>query len=163
MIVFSYVLFNHTLLYGIISWLCQSTKSFEVYHFLRAVSGTAQLMDLLSLGCFCSQIIASLVSVHIQGNSVSPSLWWMIKLLHNSSHQPPSSPSSSSTFFLLPLRPGYLACTRRMIECRVCIWWGIRLLWSERLVICIVWQVLLPFQLVSTGSDSVRLSKNRGL
>lgn len=46
--------------------------SFQVHHFLQGVSGTTKLMDPLSLRHFCRQIIASLVSVHVQGNTVPP-------------------------------------------------------------------------------------------
>lgn len=58
--------------------------SFQVYHFYQGVSGTAELIDPLSLGHFCRQIISPLVSVHVQGNTVPP-LWKIIKLVHNSS------------------------------------------------------------------------------
>lgn len=46
--------------------------SFQLHHFLLGVSGTAELMDPLSLRHFCRQIIASLVSVHVQGSTLPP-------------------------------------------------------------------------------------------
>lgn len=52
---------------------CSESLSFPVHHFLRAVSGTAELMDSLVPGSFfCGKIIASLVSVHVQGNTAPP-------------------------------------------------------------------------------------------
>lgn len=153
MILFLWVLFTHTAMNCIVSSLCH----FKSIIFFRECQGQLNWWILCPWGHFCRQIIASLVSVHVQGNTVPP-LWWTIKVLHNSSHEYPFFSSSSSSFSIqdrntLPERTEWLNAECVFDEGDVdCV--------AD--AVCAVWEVLLPFQHVSAGaSDSnfVWLSK----